>query len=59
MSSAYIDLQGLLSDDMEICVVFQGWKDVLLAWNPEQFGGVDEVRVPASKIWTPDIVLYN
>ena len=35
------------------------WNDVLLRWDPEDYGGVDHVRVPADKIWTPDIVLYN
>jgi len=35
------------------------WNDILLRWNPEDFGGVDHVRVPATQIWTPDIVLYN
>jgi len=37
----------------------QQWKDILLAWKPENYGGVDTVRVPPSQIWTPDIVLYN
>jgi hypothetical protein len=37
----------------------QIWKDILMKWDPEDFGGVKEVRVPADKIWTPDIVLYN
>jgi len=35
------------------------WKDMLMVWDPENFGGVDKVRVPARRIWTPDIVLYN
>jgi len=39
--------------------VAQIWKDILLTWDPENFGGVNNVRVPASSIWTPDIVLYN
>jgi len=38
---------------------FQTWNDMLLRWNPELFGGVDHVRVPVERIWTPDIVLYN
>jgi len=37
----------------------QRWKDMLMTWDPENFGGVDNVRVPARRIWTPDIVLYN
>jgi len=37
----------------------QSWKDVMLTWDKDDFGGVDKVRVPAHRIWTPDIVLYN
>jgi len=40
-------------------VYAQQWKDILLAWNPNDYGGVSTVRVPPDKIWTPDIVLYN
>ncbi|OAF68799.1 hypothetical protein A3Q56_03447, partial [Intoshia linei] len=35
------------------------WKDELLKWHPEDFGGVTTVRIPVKYIWTPDIVLYN
>ncbi|ESN93687.1 hypothetical protein HELRODRAFT_128610, partial [Helobdella robusta] len=35
------------------------WNDLLLRWDPKDFGGIELVRVPSSKIWTPDIVLYN
>jgi len=37
----------------------QIWKDILLMWDPDKFGGVNNIRVPAASIWTPDIVLYN
>lgn len=37
----------------------QMWDDMLLQWKAEDFGGVDEIRIPSSKIWTPDVVLYN
>jgi len=43
---------------MCMCYV-QEWKDVLLAWEPDMFGNVHEVRVQTKDIWTPDIVLYN
>ncbi|XP_053372545.1 neuronal acetylcholine receptor subunit beta-3-like [Mercenaria mercenaria] len=35
------------------------WKDERLAWDPRDYGGVTEVRVPASTIWLPDISVYN
>ncbi|XP_064636777.1 neuronal acetylcholine receptor subunit alpha-10-like isoform X2 [Lineus longissimus] len=35
------------------------WTDILLKWDPEEYGGVDHVRVPINDIWIPDIVLYN
>jgi len=37
----------------------QEWKDVMLRWEPDMFGGVQEIRVPVKQIWRPDIVLYN
>ncbi|XP_012563707.2 neuronal acetylcholine receptor subunit alpha-3 isoform X1 [Hydra vulgaris] len=35
------------------------WKNSLLTWDPEEYGGVDKIVVPVSKIWTPFIHLYN
>ncbi|XP_038602714.1 neuronal acetylcholine receptor subunit alpha-6 [Tachyglossus aculeatus] len=35
------------------------WNDYKLRWNPVEYGGIEFVRVPADKIWKPDIVLYN
>ncbi|XP_043241153.1 neuronal acetylcholine receptor subunit alpha-10-like [Amphibalanus amphitrite] len=37
----------------------QEWEDELLTWDPRQFGGLSELRVPCHRIWLPDIVLYN
>lgn len=37
----------------------QAWNDYKLRWNPGEYGGVDNIRVPWDKIWTPDILLYN
>lgn len=30
------------------------WMDHRLSWDPEMYGGLQQIRVPASKIWTPD-----
>lgn len=35
------------------------WTDYRLAWDPEEFGGLTESRIPSLQIWRPDIVLYN
>lgn len=35
------------------------WVDHILHWNPEEFGGITELRIPASEMWIPDITLYN
>jgi nicotinic acetylcholine receptor len=37
----------------------QEWIDVLLTWNPAQWGGIERLRIPCDRIWLPDIVLYN
>ncbi|XP_067828185.1 acetylcholine receptor subunit beta [Heptranchias perlo] len=35
------------------------WTDYRLRWNPEQYDGIDVLRIPSSKVWLPDIVLLN
>ena len=35
------------------------WNDNGLKWNKSEYGGVDDIRLPVNKIWTPDIELYN
>lgn len=35
------------------------WYDGNLKWNPEDYGNITAVSVPAESIWRPDIVLYN
>lgn len=37
----------------------QIWNDYKLKWNPSDYDGTEFMRVPAQKIWKPDIVLYN
>jgi len=34
------------------------WQDNRLSWNPEE-KGVTLLRIPADKIWVPDVALYN
>ncbi|CAN7986654.1 unnamed protein product [Ixodes hexagonus] len=35
------------------------WIDVNLRWDPKLYGGVQEVRIPPSRIWKPDVLMYN
>ena len=39
--------------------VQQEWTDYKLRWDPEEYGGITTLYVPAEQIWIPDIVLYN
>ena len=35
------------------------WYDTHFKWNPEEWGGVTDIRLPIKKLWRPDILLYN
>ena len=35
------------------------YTDARLAWNPDDFSGLDKIRIPAYKLWVPDVMLYN
>ena len=35
------------------------WYDVNLSWNKSEYNNIDETRFPPSKLWTPDILLFN
>merc|ERR1712215_63538 len=35
------------------------WTDFRLAWDPKDYAGTELIWVTSSKIWTPDIELYN
>ncbi|XP_007890205.1 neuronal acetylcholine receptor subunit beta-3a isoform X2 [Callorhinchus milii] len=37
----------------------QEWNDYKLAWDPDDYGGINAIRVPSESIWLPDIVLYE
>ncbi|XP_054710852.1 LOW QUALITY PROTEIN: acetylcholine receptor subunit alpha-like [Uloborus diversus] len=39
--------------------VEQEWNDYKMRWDPDDYGGVTKLHVPAELIWLPDIVLYN
>ena len=42
-----------------IFIKFQAWSDEFLRWNPEEHNDVQNLAISASKIWIPDINLYE
>ena len=39
--------------------ILMRWTDKKLKWNKSQYNETDQLVVPASLFWTPDILLYN
>jgi len=35
------------------------WVDPRLSWKPEDYGGVEVLRIEPSALWKPDVTLYN
>ena len=45
---------------LNLLVFTQEWKNEFLTWNPEEYGNITaEVWQAVSKIWFPDISVYN
>merc|ERR1712183_1002452 len=40
-------------------VMVMSWKDRYLKWNPDKYNQVDQISMPPSDIWRPDIVVLN
>ncbi|KAK7482712.1 hypothetical protein BaRGS_00026010 [Batillaria attramentaria] len=59
---SFIRIEDLIeSTDTFSATVFivQTWRDPRLRWNASEYGGLQQIRLPRHKLWTPDIVLYN
>lgn len=39
--------------------IIQEWTDYKYQWDPEKYGGIDQIVVPAESIWRPDFEHYN
>ena len=35
------------------------WNDYNLKWNPKVYGNITSVVIPSTKIWIPDLALYD
>jgi len=40
-------------------ILFMKWTDILLKWEPSDFGNVESLVLPSDAVWMPDIVLLN
>ena len=40
-------------------LVLKLWTDYNLQWNPDENGGIRNVRLPSSSIWTPDVLMHD
>jgi len=61
----YMTLQQMISvvektEEVTTSVyITASWKDYRLQWDPDDYEGLKESRIPSQRIWRPDIVLYN
>lgn len=39
--------------------LWRNWTDENLTWNVSQFDNITYVRIPSTRIWQPDVFLYN
>ena len=37
----------------------QKWRNEFLSWKPSEFGGIKTLNIDPTKVWVPDITLYN
>nr|XP_057921922.1 acetylcholine receptor subunit beta [Doryrhamphus excisus] len=57
--SSFVGL-NMKNEEMSTIVVMNlEWTDHRLSWNPKEHDGINVLRIPAAKVWLPDIVLIN
>ncbi|GFV97651.1 neuronal acetylcholine receptor subunit beta-3 [Trichonephila clavipes] len=39
--------------------LYARWNDQYLTWNPEEYGGLDQLSLPAAEVWRPDLSVYT
>ncbi|XP_051924019.1 acetylcholine receptor subunit beta [Hippocampus zosterae] len=51
---------NMKNEEMSTVVVMNlEWTDYNLSWDPKEHDGIEVLRIPASKVWLPDIYLIN
>ncbi|XP_054457683.1 acetylcholine receptor subunit beta [Anoplopoma fimbria] len=57
--SSFVGL-NMKNEEMSVTVVMNlEWTDHRLSWKPKENDGIEVMRIPAGKVWLPDIVLIN
>ncbi|XP_060951832.1 acetylcholine receptor subunit beta [Limanda limanda] len=57
--SSFVGL-NMKNEEMSTVVVMDlEWTDHRLSWKPKEYEGIEVLRIPAAKVWLPDIVLFN
>merc|ERR1712004_721444 len=59
-----MDMKNLESNELKPVLEMtswlrMSWMDFRLKWNPEVYGGISQIRLPASKVWIPDIEVFS
>lgn len=42
-----------------ILFLAQEWSDINMKWNKSEYGNIEDIRMPPSKLWKPDVLMYN
>ncbi|XP_046840946.1 neuronal acetylcholine receptor subunit alpha-7-like [Xenia sp. Carnegie-2017] len=54
-----LDVNAKLQRMSVLSTVYQEWQDEYLRWNSSQYSGFTSINISPSKIWVPDLQLYN
>ncbi|XP_034146453.1 acetylcholine receptor subunit beta [Esox lucius] len=57
--SSFVSLNMKAEEMSTIVIMNLEWTDHRLSWNPKDHDGIEVMRLPAGKVWLPDIVLIN
>ncbi|CDQ88268.1 unnamed protein product [Oncorhynchus mykiss] len=57
--SSFVSLNMKAEEMSTIVIMNLEWTDHRLSWKPKDNDGIEVMRLPAGKVWLPDIVLIN
>ncbi|XP_023334348.1 acetylcholine receptor subunit alpha [Eurytemora carolleeae] len=53
------DLDEISQTISVLLYITVSWVDKFLTWNPEEYSGINQTRLPAGQIWIPDLQLQH